>query len=44
MASLEPDLLAMGSHARARAALAMAGSLAREFLVEAECDVLVARA
>jgi nucleotide-binding universal stress UspA family protein len=44
MASFQPDLLAMGTHARSGIAIAMVGSLAREFLVEAACDVLVARA
>ena len=44
IASFQPDLLAMGTHARSGIAIAMVGSLAREFLVEAPCDVLVARA
>jgi nucleotide-binding universal stress UspA family protein len=44
IASFQPDLLAMGTHARSGVAIAMVGSLAREFLVEAPCDVLVARA
>jgi nucleotide-binding universal stress UspA family protein len=44
IASFQPDLLAMGTHARSVIAVAMVGSLAREFLVEAPCDVLVARA
>jgi nucleotide-binding universal stress UspA family protein len=44
IASFQPDLLAMGTHARSGIAVAMVGSLAREFLVEAPCDVLVARA
>ena len=44
MAAFQPDLLAMGTHARAGIAVAMVGNLAREFLVEAPCDVLVARA
>ena len=39
-----PDVLAMGTHARSGLKAAMTGSLAREFLVEAACDVLVARA
>ncbi|HZT47332.1 MAG TPA: universal stress protein [Hyphomicrobiaceae bacterium] len=42
--SYQPDLVAMGTHARSGLAIAMIGSLAREFLVEAPCDVLVARA
>jgi nucleotide-binding universal stress UspA family protein len=42
--SFEPDLLAMGTHARSGIAIAMVGSLAGEMLVEAPCDVLVARA
>jgi nucleotide-binding universal stress UspA family protein len=41
--SYSPDLLAMGSHARSGMAIAMLGSMAREFLVEAPCDVLVTR-
>ena len=44
IASFQPDLLAMGTHARSGIAVAMVGSLAREYLVEASCDVLVARA
>jgi nucleotide-binding universal stress UspA family protein len=44
IASFQPDLLAMGAHARSGVAIAMVGSLAREFLIEALCDVLVARA
>jgi nucleotide-binding universal stress UspA family protein len=44
MTSFQPDLLAMGTHARSGIAVAMVGSLAREFLAEAPCDVLVARA
>jgi len=44
IASFRPDLLAMGTHARSDFAIALVGSLAREFLVEAPCDVLVARA
>jgi nucleotide-binding universal stress UspA family protein len=44
IASYQPDLLAMGTHARSGIAIARVGSLAREFLVEAPCDVLVARA
>jgi nucleotide-binding universal stress UspA family protein len=44
IASFQPDLLAMGTHARSGIAIAMIGSLARTFLVEAPCDVLVARA
>ena len=44
ISSFEPDLLAMGTHARSGIAIAMVGSLAREFLVESPCDVLVARA
>jgi nucleotide-binding universal stress UspA family protein len=39
-----PDVLAMGTHARSALKTAMTGSLAREFLAEAACDVLVARA
>jgi nucleotide-binding universal stress UspA family protein len=44
IASFQPELLAMGTHARSGIAMAVVGSLAREFLVEAPCDVLVARA
>jgi universal stress protein E len=44
IASFKPDLLAMGTHARSGIAIAMVGSLAREMLVEAPCDVLVVRA
>jgi len=44
IASFEPDLVAMGTHARSGIAIAMVGSLAHEMLVEAPCDVLVARA
>ena len=44
IASFKPDLLAIGTHARSGIAIAMVGSLAREMLVEAPCDVLVARA
>jgi nucleotide-binding universal stress UspA family protein len=40
----EPDLLAMGTHARTPLKTAMLGSLARELLAEVPCDVLVARA
>ena len=40
----DPDILAMGTHARSPLKAAMIGSLAREFLAEAACDVLVARA
>jgi nucleotide-binding universal stress UspA family protein len=43
-ATFQPDLLAMGTHARSGIAIAMVGSLAREFLIEALCDVLVVRA
>lgn len=39
-----PDLLAMGTHARSALKSAMTGSLARELLVEATSDVLVVRA
>ena len=39
-----PDILAMGTHGRSALKTAMIGSLAREFLAEAACDVLVARA
>ena len=42
--SFHPDLLAIGTHARSGIAVTMVGSLAREFLIEAPCDVLVARA
>lgn len=37
------ELLAMGTHSRSRLVAAMIGSLAREFLAEGACDVLVAR-
>jgi nucleotide-binding universal stress UspA family protein len=42
--SFHPDLLAIGTHARSGIAVTMVGSLAREFLIDAPCDVLVARA
>ena len=42
--SFHPDLLGMGTHARSGISVAMIGSLAREFLIDAACDVLVARA
>jgi nucleotide-binding universal stress UspA family protein len=38
-----PDLVAMGTHARARLATDMIGSLARHMLAEAPSDVLVAQ-
>lgn len=38
-----PDLLAMGTHARNSLGTALVGSLARDLLAEAPCDVLVAR-
>jgi nucleotide-binding universal stress UspA family protein len=38
-----PDILAMGTHARSALTSAVTGSLSREFLVEATCDVLVVR-
>jgi universal stress protein E len=38
-----PDLLAMGTHARNSLGTALVGSLARDLLTEAPCDVLVAR-
>jgi nucleotide-binding universal stress UspA family protein len=44
IASFQPDLLAMGTHARSGIAVAMVGSLAREYLVEASCDVRRCRA
>lgn len=44
ISQFNPDLLAMGTHARSALKSAMTGSLAREFLVEAACDVLVVRA
>ena len=42
--SFHPDLLAIGTHARSGIAVTMVGSLAREFLIDTPCDVLVARA
>ena len=39
----QPDLLAMGTHARSSLGTALVGSLARDLLTEASCDVLVAR-
>lgn len=44
ISAFNPDVLAMGTHARSALKTATTGSLAREFLVEAACDVLVARA
>jgi nucleotide-binding universal stress UspA family protein len=44
VALFEPDLLAMGTHARSPLKVATLGSLAREFLARSPCDVLVARA
>ncbi len=44
IAVFEPDLLAMGTHARSPLKVATLGSLAREFLAESPCDVLVVRA
>jgi nucleotide-binding universal stress UspA family protein len=44
LSAFQPDLLALGTHARSGIAIAIVGSLARELLVEAPCDVLVARA
>jgi universal stress protein E len=38
-----PDLLAIGTHARTSLGTALVGSLARDLLTEAPCDVLVAR-
>ena len=38
-----PDLLAMGTHARNSFGTALVGSLVRDLLTEASCDVLVAR-
>lgn len=38
------ELLAIGTHSRSRLGAAMIGSLAREFLAEGACDVLVAGA
>jgi nucleotide-binding universal stress UspA family protein len=42
--SFHPDLLAIGTHARSGIAVPVIGSLAREFLTDAPCDVLVVRA
>jgi nucleotide-binding universal stress UspA family protein len=42
--SFHPDLLAIGTHARSGIAVPMVGSLARDFLIDAPCDVPVARA
>jgi len=39
----QPDLLAMGTHGRSSLGTALVGSLARDLLTEASCDVLVAR-
>jgi nucleotide-binding universal stress UspA family protein len=44
IAVFEPDLLAMGTHARSPLKVATLGSLAREFLANSPCDVLVVRA
>jgi nucleotide-binding universal stress UspA family protein len=44
MAVFNPDLLAMGTHARSAMKTAMIGSLSREFLAEARCDMLLAHA
>ena len=44
MAVFNPDLLAMGTHARSAMKSAMIGSLSREFLAEGRCDMLVAHA
>jgi nucleotide-binding universal stress UspA family protein len=44
LSAFQPDLLALGTHARSGIAVAIVGSLARELLVEAPCDVLVAQA
>jgi nucleotide-binding universal stress UspA family protein len=44
IAAFEPDLLAMGTHARSPLKIATLGSLARELLAEVPCDVLVVRA
>jgi nucleotide-binding universal stress UspA family protein len=44
IAVFDPDLLAMGTHARSPLKTATLGSLARELLAEAPCDVLVVRA
>jgi nucleotide-binding universal stress UspA family protein len=41
--SYRPDLLAMGTHARSTIGTALVGSVARDMLAEAPCDVLVAR-
>jgi nucleotide-binding universal stress UspA family protein len=38
-----PALLAMGTHARSTIGTALIGSLARDMLAEAPCDVLVAQ-
>jgi nucleotide-binding universal stress UspA family protein len=43
MREYRPDLLAMGTHARSSLGTALVGSLARDLLTEASCDVLVAR-
>jgi nucleotide-binding universal stress UspA family protein len=43
MRAYQPDLLAMGTHARSSLGTALVGSLARDLLTEASCDVLVAR-
>jgi len=44
IAVFEPDLLAMGTHARSPLKIATLGSLARELLAQIPCDVLVVRA
>jgi nucleotide-binding universal stress UspA family protein len=41
---LRPDLLALGTNSRSGLAEAFVGSTTREFLVNAPCDILVARA
>jgi len=43
ISAFQPDLLAMRTHARRGLSVAMVGSLASESLVEAPCDMPVAR-
>ncbi|MGC9417535.1 MAG: universal stress protein [Rhodovulum sp.] len=41
--ALRPDLLALGAHARAGAAVALLGSLANDMMRNPPCDLLIAR-
>jgi nucleotide-binding universal stress UspA family protein len=42
MREFSPDLVALGTHARSPAATAFLGSLARDFLADTDCDMLIA--